>query len=276
MADPPKEHEEWQGSIGALWIQYPLDCVVWGNEEQRVFQCTQEDNRVDLTISSQTNALLHAQGTILGKTVDARAVKKAKILEVSGTYDSQSPTIPLTIEGTRENFTFGGTYDTTPFQGNGSYKPDSIHVSLSFTKTFPITGTLDLHRSDRTSSSSAFLEFSSGTGATNALTATGMLPISSGSTAEIPVLPLLSSGSIEGATQHVVAQVQESGQALMGFSRILTLVFQTIFAVLVILVLITFGFLLHRLKNQQMKPPPPAPPAPKNFPPNISSPPPHH
>lgn len=258
MTEPPEEHEKWQGSIGALWMQYPLNCAVWGDEEKRVFQCEQESNTVDLTIRrSLSDPLLQAQGTILEKTVDARAVKKDGILDVSGSYGGQESSLPLTVGGTAEDFTFGGTYDATSFQGKGSYKPDSLHVSLSFTKTFPITGTLDLRRSDSSSSSpSAPIDFSSGTGTGMVLTDTGMLP-SNGTTPEFtpPALPLLSSGAIEGATQQVVERVQESGQALAGFSRILTLVFQAIFALLVIALLITFVFLLRHLRKQQQPPP---------------------
>ncbi|MBI2524267.1 hypothetical protein HYW11_03630 [Candidatus Peregrinibacteria bacterium] len=247
---PPAKREEWRGSIGALWMQYPLACVVFG-EEQRLFRCTQEGNTVDLTIHPPISALLHAQGTILGKTVDARAVKNGEILTVSGNYDGQTSSIPLTVGGTAENFTFSGTYDNTPFQGKGSYKPDSILVSLSFTKTFPITGTLEIHRSDATSSLPGFVEFSSRTGTGTTLSGTGILPTPSGTLSAISALPLLSSGTLEGTTKRVVERVQESGQSLMGFSRILTPVFQTIFAILVIFVLITFGFLLHHLKKQK-------------------------
>lgn len=255
--EPPAEYEEWQGSLGALWIQYPLNCSVWGDEEKRVFQCTQEGNTVDLTIHrSLSDPLLQAQGMILGKAIDARAAKKGEILHVSGSYDGQTSSLPLTVGGTAEDFTFRGTYDQTPFQGKGSYKPDSLHISLSFTKTIPITGTLDLRRSDGApSSSSVSIESSSGTGTGVTITATGMLPPINNAPPEFtpPVLPLLSSGTIEGAAQQVVERVQESGQALAGFSRILTLVFQAIFALLVITLLITFVFLLRHLKTQ---PPP--------------------
>lgn len=267
LAEPPKEHEEWQGSVGALWIQYPLSCAVWGDEEKRIFQCKQEDNTVDLTIRrSPAVPLLRAQGTILGKTVDVHAVKKGNILEISGAYDTQKSTLPLSTAGTAQDFTFSGIYDNTPFQGKGSYKPDSLHVSLSFTKTFPITGTLDLRRNDGASSSlSGLAEFSSSTGTGMTLTATEMIPTANGNTPELnpPALPLLSSGTIEGATQKVVERVQDTGQALMGFSRLLSLVFQSIFAVLVILVLITFGFLFHHLKKQKPSPPPGSPPSPR-------------
>ncbi|MBI2117418.1 hypothetical protein HYT95_00830 [Candidatus Peregrinibacteria bacterium] len=229
ILQPPAEHEEWQGSIGALWMHYPLSCAVWGNEEKRMFQCAQEGNTVALTIHhSLSDPLLQAQGTILGKTVDARAAKKGEILTVSGNYDGQTSSLPLTVGGTAEDFTFRGAYDNTPFQGKGSYKPASMHVSLSFTKTFPITGTLDLRRSDGTSSSlSGLVEFSSSAGTGTTLSGTGIPPTPSGTLSEISALP-----------------------SLMGFSRILTLVFQTIFAILVILVLITFGFLLRHLKKR--------------------------
>lgn len=248
LLEPPAEREEWQGSIGALWIQYPLNCAVWGDEEKRIFQCAQEGNTVDLTIRRSTSdPLLQAQGTILGKAIDARAAKKGEILTVSGNYDGQTSSLPLTVGGTVEDFTFSGTYDKTPFQGKGSYKPDSLHVSLSFTKTIPITGTLDLRRSDGAAESAELLrELSSDTG----------IPLAAGdSAAALPTLPLLSSGAIEGATQQVVERVQESGQALAGFSRILTLVFQAIFALLVIALLITFVFLLRHLRKQQQPPP---------------------
>lgn len=254
LLEPPEEQEEWQGSVGALWMHYPLNCAVWGNEEKRTLQCKHQDNTIDLTIHrSQANPLLHAQGMILGKAIDARAVKKGDILDISGIYGDQTSSLPLTIRGTAQDFTFSGTYDNTPFQGNGSYTSDSLHVSLSFTKTFPITGILDLQRSDDA------VEFLPITETGTASTGTGMIPTT---------LPLLSSGTIEGATQLVIDHVQDTGQALMSFSRILTLVFQALFAVLAVLVLITFGFLLHRLKNQHMS-------SPQN-PPREDHAPPHH
>ncbi len=253
LLEPPAEHEEWQGSIGALWVHYPLRCSVWGDEEKRIFQCAQEGNTVDLTVHhSLSDPLLQAQGTILGKTVDARAAKKGETLTVSGNYDGQTSSIPITIGGTAEDFTFHGTYDQTPFQGKGSYKPDSLHVSLSFTKTIPITGTLDLRRSDGIASSAALpVEPSSATETGTMLTGTGILPATGASAASFPTLPLLSSGAIEGASRQVVERVQESGRAIAGFSRILSLVLQAIFALLVIALLITFVFLLRHLKTQQ-------------------------
>lgn len=256
MLQPPAEHEEWQGSVGALWMQYPLDCAVWGNEEKRIFQCKQDVHAIDLTIRRPpADPLLRAQGAILGKTVDARAVKKGYILEISGTYDDQSPALLLSTAGTAQDFTFRGTYDNMPFQGKGSYKPDSLHVSLSFTKTIPITGTLDLRRSDGIASSAALpVELSSAMETGTMLTGTELPPATGASAASFPTLPLLGSGAIEGASRQVVERVQESGRAIAGFSSILTLVFQTIFAILVIALLITFGFLLRHLKTQQRSP----------------------
>lgn len=272
ITEPPEQHEEWQGSIGALWVQYPLDCAVWEEQGKRTFHCHRDGDTVNLTIHPSSDPLLSLQGMVLGKMAEARAVQKGDLLDVSGTYDDQTSSLPLTIDGTAETFTFSGSYDGTPFQGKGSYLRDSLTVSLSLTKTFPVTGTLTLHRSDGTlpSSLSPLIE-------SPPSTATGTLPppASNLPTFVPPVLPLLSSGTIEGATQRVVEQVQESGQALTKFSHVLTLVFQAIFAVLVLFVLLTFGFLLHRLKSQQTKSPPPASPAPHNTLPSKDSPPPH-
>ncbi|OGJ57062.1 hypothetical protein A3H22_03835 [Candidatus Peribacteria bacterium RIFCSPLOWO2_12_FULL_55_15] len=243
ILEPPEEHEQWQGSVEALGIQFPLSCAVWGNEEKRIFQCKQEDNTVDLTIhSSQTDPLLSVHSRILEKTADAHAVKNGEILEVSGTYDDQASSLPLTIGGTAQDFTFSGVHNTTSFQGNGSYKPDSLRVSISFSQNFPITGILDLHRSN----GEEMKPFHN----------TGIGTTSTGNVPELipPVLPLLNSGTIEVATRRAIDHVQDSGQTLTSFSRILSLVFQTIFAILVILILITFVFLFRHIKMQQRSP----------------------
>lgn len=277
ILEPPEEHEEWRGSIGALWIQYPLECAVWDEEEKRTIHCHRDGDIVNLTISPSQDPLLYMHGMILGKTVEALAVKKGNILEVSGAYDIQKSTLSLTTEGAAQDFTFRGTYDNTPFQGKGSYKPDSVDVSLSFTKTFPITGTLEIHRVVHSpSSSSGLVEFSSSAGTGITLTATGVPPATSDGLAGIPAFPLLSSGTIEGATQQVFERVQDTGQAFTSFSRILTLVFQTMFAVLVVLVLITFGFLLRHLKKQQSSPPLSSPPSSLQNPHSKDPTPPHH
>lgn len=250
--DAALEHEEWQGSIGALWIHYPLDCAVRENEEERVFQCTQEGNTIDLTVRhTPSGPLLRAQGTILGKAVNAEATRKGEVLTVSGSYDGQAASLPLAIGGTAEDFTFSGTFDATPFQGKGSSTRDSLHISLSFTKTIPITGTLDLRRSDgatASSAASAVLPFDAGTGMM--LSGTEQPSTNDDSAMTLPTLPLFSSGTVEGATQNVIGRVQESGRAIAGFSRILTLVFQAIFALLVIALLVTFVFLLRHLRKQ--------------------------
>lgn len=256
VAEPPKDHEKWHGSLGALWIDYPFDCAVWNDKKKRIFQCHDADNVVNLTINPSADPLLSVQGTILQRIGEARAVQQGNTLTISGTYDDQSPALPITIGGSAEDFTFHGTYDTTPFQGKGSYKPNSLHVSLSFTKYFPITGTLDLRRTDNalpsSSSSSEPVAFSTNTETGMILSATGTPLVTSGSTMDIsPPVTLLSSGTIEMATQRAIVTLQDSGQALMGFSRVLTLIFQTIFAVLVIFLLITFGFLLHQMKDQR-------------------------
>ncbi|MBI2523605.1 hypothetical protein HYW11_00065, partial [Candidatus Peregrinibacteria bacterium] len=50
LLEPPAGHEEWQGSVGALWMHYPLSCTVWGNEEKRQLQCKQETHAITFTI----------------------------------------------------------------------------------------------------------------------------------------------------------------------------------------------------------------------------------
>lgn len=254
LHDTATEHEEWRGSIGALWLHYPLDCAVREDEEERVFQCTQEGNALDLTVRhSPSGPLLRARGTILGKAINAEATRKGEVLTVSGSYDGQAASLPLAIGGTAEDFSYSGTFDATPFQGRGSYQQDSLHVSLSFTKTIPITGTLDLRRSDGSASSTdpAMISPDAGTGTPPA--GTEAPPAAGDSAMTLPSLPLFSSGTVEGATQNVIGRVQESGRAIAGFSRVLTLVFQTIFAVLVLALLIIFVFLLRKLRKQ---PPP--------------------
>lgn len=257
LHDAALEHEEWQGSIGALWVQYPLNCVVLDDEEKRVFQCRQEGNTIDLTIRhSPSGHLLRAQGTILGKTVNAEATKTGELLTVSGSYDGQAASLPLAIGGAAEDFTFSGTFDATPFQGRGSYKQESLHISLSFTKTIPITGTLDLRRSDGGTAASidpVALPPDAGTGLL--LSGTEAPPADGISALTPPPFPLFSSGTVEGAAQNVIERVQESGRAVAGFSRILTLVFQAIFAVLVLALLVTFVFLLRKLRKQPPQPP---------------------
>lgn len=254
LAEPPKDHEEWHGSLGALWMHYPFDCAVWNEGERRLFACHNNSNAVTLTINPPSaDPFLLLEGTVLGKTGKVRATKEGNTLTITGVYDDQSQSLPLTVEGNAEHFTFSGAHEGTPFQGKGSSTQNTLTLSLSFVHYVPLTGTLEIRRVDApadlpsssaTTSIALALAPPRGTGAAPSLDLASDLP---------PPFPILSSGTIERATQGVIDRLEDSGQSFARFSRALTLVLQTIFAALAILLLVTFGFLLHHMKNQRSR-----------------------
>lgn len=260
MTEPPQDHEEWRGSLGALWMHYPFDCTVWNEGQRQLFACHDDSNTVTLTINPpSTDPFLSLEGTVLGKTGKVRAIKQGNTLTLSGMYDDQYQSLPLTVEGTAKNFTFSGAHEGTPFQGKGSSTQDALTLSLSFVHYIPLTGTLELRRTDSpadlpSSSTTTSIALAPPRGTGTALSATGTTPPSLDLASDLPPpFPILSSGTIERAAQDVIDRLEDSGQSFSRFSRFLTLVLQTIFAALAVLLLVTFGFLLHHLKNQRSR-----------------------